>query len=160
MMCWGLRYCTARAHIVLAREQIVPAKVCGQNVKFSSCNSIHSTPSCLCRTWSLIQVTVLGFSYLCATWRSQNFYREGHFAGPSCSWCHPCSGIWHIKYSREGVFTAATISLEGMGASWFFSQEINESPDRLFGLQQKTTGLRERYKTFPFHTGRPCLQDI
>jgi hypothetical protein len=82
MMCWGLRYCTARAHIVLAREQIVPAIVCGQNVKFSGCNSIHSTPSCLCRTWFLIQVTVLGFSYLCATWRSQNFYRVGSNHSP------------------------------------------------------------------------------
>jgi hypothetical protein len=83
-MCWGLKYCTARAHIVLARkhivlarEQIVPAIVCGQNIMFSSCNSIHSTPSCLYRTWFLIQVPVLGFSYLCATWRSQNFYRVG-----------------------------------------------------------------------------------
>jgi hypothetical protein len=33
------------------------------------------TPSCLCRTGFFIQVTVLGFSYLCATWRSQIFYR-------------------------------------------------------------------------------------
>ncbi len=82
-------YCTARECIVLAREHTVLARkhfalarghtvlaiVCGQNVMFSSCNSNPSTPSFLCRTWCLIQVTVLGFSYLCATWRSQIFYR-------------------------------------------------------------------------------------
>ncbi len=70
MVCCGWRYCTAREHIVLAT-------VCGQNVKFSSCNPIPSTPFCLCRTWLFIQVTVLGFSYLCATQRSKNFYRAG-----------------------------------------------------------------------------------
>ncbi len=66
----GLGYCTAR-------EDIVLATVCGQDVKFSCCNSIPSKPSCLCRTLFLIQVTVLGFSYLCATRRSQIFYRAG-----------------------------------------------------------------------------------
>ncbi len=66
MICWGLRYCTAGEHIVLAT-------ICGQNDKFSSCNSSPSMPSCLYRTWFLIQVTILGFNFPCATWRSQIF---------------------------------------------------------------------------------------
>ncbi len=68
MVCWEWRCCSAREHIVLAI-------VCGQNAKFFSCNPIPSTPSCHCRTLVFIQVTVLGFSYLCATQRSQIFYR-------------------------------------------------------------------------------------
>ncbi len=60
---------------VTSREHFVVATVWAQNVKFSSCHSIPSTPSCHCRTWFLIQVTVLSFSYLCTTRRYQNFYR-------------------------------------------------------------------------------------
>ncbi len=98
-MCWGFRYCTAREHIVLAtfcgqniifcrgkmvcwgwryctaREHLVLPIVCGQNVKICSCNLIPSTPCYLCKTFVFVQVTVLGFSYLCATQRSQIFHR-------------------------------------------------------------------------------------
>jgi hypothetical protein len=43
--------------------------------KFSGCTLISRTPSVLCRTRFLMQITVLGFSSLYATWRSENFYR-------------------------------------------------------------------------------------
>ncbi len=69
------RWCAGDCDSVQPRELIVLGTVCGQNVKFSRCNPIPSTPSSLCRTRFLIRVTFLGFSYLCATWRNQNFYR-------------------------------------------------------------------------------------
>jgi hypothetical protein len=43
--------------------------------KFSGCNLITCNVYFLCRTQFFIQVTVLGFSYLCATQRSKIFYR-------------------------------------------------------------------------------------
>jgi hypothetical protein len=51
--------------------------VFGQNATISGWISNPSTPSSLCRMRFWIQVTVLGFSYLRATRRSQIFYRVG-----------------------------------------------------------------------------------
>ncbi len=125
--CWGLRYCIAREHIVLAtvcsqnvkfcrdkmvrwgliyctaREHIVLGTVCGQNVKFSSCNPIHSMPSCLCRIWFFIQVTflvqhsVIKFFTMCASFQQRKdnnfkaslavttFYQRNYNSNHLCS---------------------------------------------------------------------------
>jgi hypothetical protein len=75
------------------REHIVLATVWGQNVKFSICQSIPSMPCCHWRTGFLIQVTVFGFSYLCATRRSQNFYRV--------AWQENCFCIFWLYADEE-----------------------------------------------------------